>query len=100
VLRITDDDTIWSLTIPPGTLRPHRGALVHPGGGVLEDVERLVLRPGEHGGATLALTTTRVDLRAAGRADGMVTVSLASGDYSVAETRRWTRRGRALGTGK
>jgi hypothetical protein len=100
VLRIADDDTIWSLTIPPGTLQPRRGAFVHPGGGALQDVERIVLRPGEQGGATVELTTTRVDLRAAGRADGMVTVSLASGAYSVAETRRWMRRGRALGTGK
>ncbi len=98
VLRVAAADTIWSLTIPPGTLRPRRGAFVLPGGGALEDVARVVLRLGEQGGAHLELTTARLDLRAAGRADGMVTVSVASGGYNIAETRRWLRRGRTLGT--
>jgi hypothetical protein len=100
VVRVVEADTIWSLSIPPGTLRARGGgAFVHPGGDQLDGLASLTLRVGERGGARLSLATARLDLGGAERTDGMVTVSLESGGYAVAETRLWTRRGRALGTG-
>jgi hypothetical protein len=86
-IRVTDDDDIFVVTIPAGTLAPRGRRLVLPAplGGL--DALTLTLR-GTHG-AQLSLRTAALDLSHADRADHMVTVALESGVYRASHTRLW-----------
>jgi hypothetical protein len=93
-LRVEDDDEIFAVTIPPGTLvRKRRGWVLRgPFGGLA--TATLVTRGAR--GPQLVLRTERLDLARADRTPHMVTVSLASGVYRAAHTRLWLPRGQEL----
>jgi hypothetical protein len=88
-LRVTDDDEIFALTIPAGTLVQRGGhwELPAPLGGA--DEVRL-----SRGGSqtTLVVRTVPLDLSRADRTDHMVTVAVESGDFRAAHTRLWVAR--------
>src|SRR5262249_46799848 len=102
VVRLTDDDEIWSATIPAGTLAgggKGRFVLADPSGHV-DGIRKLVLVPGGQRGARLVLRTVPLDLTRADRSDHMVTVALASGDWRATHTRLWAGRGDGLRPGR
>ena len=93
-LRVTDDDEIFAVTIPPGTLerRGSRFLLPRPFGGL--EAAMLALRGTRE--ARLTLRTEPLDLSRADRSDHMVTVGLASGTFRASHTRLWVARGDRL----
>jgi len=94
VLRLSDDDDIFTLTIPANQLaRDTAGRFVlrKPFG----PLTRLSLVLGQDAGE-LQLTTVAMDLSHAERAEHMVTVSLAAGTYHASHTRLWVLRNGAL----
>ena len=91
---MTDDDEIFAVTIPPGTLERHgsRFLLPRPFGGL--EAAMLALRGTRE--ARLTLRTEPLDLSRADRSDHMVTVGLASGTFRASHTRLWVARGDRL----
>ena len=98
-VRLSDDDDILALAIPPGRLRRvggRRFALE----GRIAPVVKATLDLGQ-GQAELRLATMRTDLSRADRTDHMVTVSLAAGTYRASHTRLWVvRDGRLVPGGR
>jgi hypothetical protein len=97
-LRVTDDDEIHAVTIPPGTLVPRAaGRFTHrDAGGGLAGLVMASLRVRPSGQGALKLATGPMDLGRADRTDHMVTVTLGTGTYEVVHTRRWTAAARRL----
>ena len=93
VVRVTDDDEVFAITIPAGTLGPgkHRRRPAQ--------LAQAVLRKQSDGGALLALRTKPLRLPHADRGEHMMTVSLTAGVYRVSHTRLWLERRGALVTG-
>jgi hypothetical protein len=85
-VRVTDDDEIWAVTLPPKSLRGGRPRR-------LGGVRRVSL---DRGAAVLTLRTGPLDLSHADRADHMVTVALAVGTFRASHTRLWVVRGDRL----
>ncbi len=91
-VRLADDDELLAFTVPrdPRARRTRRLRLAGVG--------RVTIAVRRDGTVRLAVRTSRRDLSAADRADHMVTLSLASGTYRAATTRRWVMRGSRLVT--
>src|SRR5262249_23715270 len=87
-VRVSDDDDIFTVTIPAGTLayRGRRFVLPQPTGTL--DAATVLLRGRR--GAVLSLHTAPLDLSHADRGEHLVTVALQSGNYRASHTRRWT----------
>ncbi len=91
---MSDDDDIWTATIPAGSLaRP--GHRARPAG-----LAHAVARPRAGGATLLALRTRRRDLRRADRTDHMVTVTLTAGAYRASHTRLWLAGPDQVATGR
>ncbi len=90
-IRVTDDDEIAAVTVPAGSRRV--GARRRAADGA-----RVAVRPRPSGEVLLAVRAARRDLGRADRADHMVTVHVATGDYRAAHTRLWLARGDTLAT--
>lgn len=99
-ITLRDDDTIWSATVPAGTMVPVSGGgwTLPAGGGGTTGLRRLVVRRLGNGLLALDLRTFRLDLSAAAREEHMVEVEVTAGDWSASHTRLWTVRGARLGT--
>jgi hypothetical protein len=95
-LRVTDDDEIFGITIPAGTLTARKGGrfIYQDASGVLGGLAAASLRIRTNRQGVLKVKTVPTDLARADRSDHTVTVSLGTGDYEVLHTRRWdaTRR--------
>jgi hypothetical protein len=97
-VTLTDDDQIYHVTIPAGTLvqrgpgrwiyRDRRGAL-----GGLRTIRYAITRGGE---AKLRLRSVDLDLAHADRSDHSTTLRIASGLFRAEHTRRWQLSGRRL----
>jgi hypothetical protein len=94
VVRVTDDDEVFAVTIPAGTLGPGKRRR-RPGG-----LAQATIRRQADGGLLLALRTGPRDLAGVDRGEHMVTVRLAAGTYRATHTRLWLERRDALITGR
>jgi hypothetical protein len=99
-VSVTDDDEIYSVTIPAGTLEERS-----PGRFVLRDgtgdliglrFARLTIR--KDGKGRLKLRTGRLDLSSADPTDHMARVKLGIGNYQASHTRLWVAKGNRLGS--
>ena len=90
---MTDDDEVFAITIPAGTLGPGKRRR-RPA-----RLAQAVLRNQSDGGALLALRTKPLRLPHADRGEHMMTVTLTAGVYRASHTRLWLERRGALVTG-
>jgi hypothetical protein len=93
-VSLQDDDQIYSVVVPAGTLQPLPGAA---GWQLLDDtgavggLRRLrVQRSG--GGLAIEVRTVPLDLSAADPGEHVIEVHLAAGDWSATHVRLWTTR--------
>ncbi len=99
-LRVTlsDDDVIWDVAIPAGTLRARgarRFAYDDPAG-LLGGIRRARVSVSRRGEVTLKVRTVPLALAAADRTEHMVRLDLAAGDWHATETRLWGATARRL----
>ncbi|MBW2316958.1 MAG: hypothetical protein JRH10_22585 [Deltaproteobacteria bacterium] len=98
-IEVRNDDAIWSVTIPAGTLENPRAGLFKFRdftGTQLNGLRRLTLRIRSNGEGVLNILTVPMDLSNAAAEDQDVTVELSSGVYSARHTRRWQLAGGRL----
>jgi Protein of unknown function (DUF3604) len=97
-IALTDDDDVYRVTIPAGTLqqsRPGRFAWNDPTGAV-GGIRSVRLQQRAPGRVVLKLRTVRMTLAAADRADHFVQVSLRTGTTEITTTPLWHFNGRTL----
>ncbi|HXQ20519.1 MAG TPA: DUF3604 domain-containing protein [Candidatus Acidoferrales bacterium] len=98
-LTVSDDDTIYAVTIPAGTM-------VHKGGtyqlmdktGVLGGLKSVTLKVPTSGLKQLTLQTVPMDLSHADRANHFVEIDLSIGSYHATHSRLWVLKGTKLQT--
>jgi len=89
-LGITDSDEIFSIELPPATLRPTDDARVFTAAsGSIDGIESISLTTGQDGEAVLALTTTPRDLARVANVDHSVMVTLQLGISRFTHSRTW-----------
>jgi hypothetical protein len=91
-LSVADDDQIYRVTIPAGTLEPRETEGVfgfQDDSGALDGLESATFEMQPNGEGVLHLETVELDLGAADRADHMVRVSLVAGTYEASHVRLW-----------
>lgn len=102
-LEIRDDDVIYSVTIPAGTL-VKRGTtyLWKDPLGTLGGIKRMKLKRKSNGGVILTLRTVPMAFPALDAGEHMVHLRLASGHMDLEHRRIWveTNGGKALGTSR
>jgi hypothetical protein len=94
-LRVTDDDEILALDVPPGTLQP--GVSGTYASDSIAGIDTFELRVDEGGEAHIALVTHPGDLSRADRVDHSVSVTLQLGVARFTHARTWRARGEHLG---
>jgi Protein of unknown function (DUF3604) len=93
-VSVTDDDEIYSVTLPAGTMQQKGGRFVYRDpSGSLNGLRNAVLSTNHKGEVLLALKTVPMDLAHADRSDHMVHVGIQMGTYSVSHDRLWEVRG-------
>lgn len=92
---IRDDDVIYEVTIPPGTVR---NGMYEDAGGSIGGVKKVTFTQDGTGPATLRLETVPLDLRRAERVEHMIEVQVRIGTYAAAQARLWPWAGNTLGT--
>jgi len=98
-LTVRDDDTIYDVTIPAGTM-------VNKGGkyqltdktGALGGLKTVTLKVPTSGFKQLTLQTVPIDLSHADRADHFVEIDLRIGSYQATHSRLWVLKGSKLQT--
>ncbi len=89
-VTVSDDDEIYSITIPAGTLLAKGNKFVYTDpSGALNGLKRAALTLTSKGEAVLVVQTVRMDLSNADRTDHMVHVTLRTGDYLATHNRLW-----------
>ena len=89
-VTVSDDDEIYRVTIPAGTLQADGNKFVYRDpSGSLGGLRRAALTFTSKGTSRLVLQTVPMDLSNADRTDHMVHVTVASGDYVVTHNRLW-----------
>ena len=99
-LSLRDDDQVYGVTIPAGTLRqvrPGRSVWNDPTGSI-GGIRRLRLRQRGHRGVFLRLRTVALSLAAADRVDHFIEISLRAGTAAVSTTPLWHFDGQSLVT--
>lgn len=93
-VRVTDDDLIYEVTIPAGTLQPRGNRFVYsdPNGG-LNGLKAATVTFTKRGEVRLSLRTVPLDLSNADRSDHMVHVTISIGDYEATHNRLWIATG-------
>jgi hypothetical protein len=97
-IAVSDDDDIFRVTIPAGTLkqvRPDR-FLLNNFSGTLGGIRTLRLEQRGTKGASLVLRTVPLDLSRADRVDHFIQISLHAGTADVLTTPLWHFNGRSL----
>jgi Protein of unknown function (DUF3604) len=92
-VRVTDDDDIVAVTLPPGTLTRRAGKRFV---GRADGIGKVALDASKRDAPVLSLVTRRLDLSDAERADHMVTVAVGLGVHRATHTRLWVMHGRRL----
>ncbi len=98
-ITLRDDDTIYDVTIPAGTLKRKGSAqtyVLRDSSGTVGGLRKARLRVLSGGAAVLKLRTVAMDLSAADRSDHFVELHLATGLYSTTQARLWQVRGSSL----
>jgi hypothetical protein len=97
VVDVSDDDTIFHVAIPAGTVAASAAA----GGAqiAVDGLRSFSLEVDASGAAVLHLATEPLDLSAADAIDHVVSVSLRAGLYQSTHTRLWHSDGASLSTG-
>ena len=89
-VTVSDDDDIYSVTIPAGTLQPKGNKFVHTDPtGSINGLRRAALTFTSKGNSRLILQTVPMDLSNADQTDHMVHVTIRSGDYIATHNRLW-----------
>jgi hypothetical protein len=89
-IALVDDDEIYSVTIPAGSLAEDGERYVYEDpDGSLNDLARAVLTFDSRGGSRLVVETIATDLSNADRSDHMVHATVRSGDYMATHDRLW-----------
>ncbi|MDJ0866166.1 MAG: DUF3604 domain-containing protein [Myxococcota bacterium] len=97
-VRITDDDEVYDVTLPAGTLEqvyPGVFRFVDPDGSQFDGL-RLVWLKVSARGVHLRLRAQGADLSAADLSDHFVTLEVSLGDFASRHTRLWRSQGRVL----
>ena len=92
-VRLSDDDDILVVTVPPGGFRGHGRHFVFKSVGSGRRTVTLSVR---RDGVVVSLAARGVDLSHAAREDHFVTLSLEGGLFRASETRFWRLRGNRL----
>ena len=98
-VSLHDDDEIFSVVVPPGTLQamPGGGWELADTSGAVGGLRRLVIRRAG-GGLAIDLRTVPLDLTAADPVEHVVEVRFAAGDWAATHVRLWTTRSGRLET--
>lgn len=98
-ITLTDDDTIYTATIPAGTMvekTPGAAWSLIDKNGTTDGIRRAKLRKSSNGRGKLSLSTTRLDLSNADLTDHFVHTTLTAADFTAEHTRMWERKGSTL----
>ncbi len=98
-LEVRDDDVIWEVTIPAGTLDNPKPGLYRfrdPSGALLNGLRVLTLKVRSGGDGILTLQTVRTDLSNAEAEDHDVELRLSAGNWTAQHARRWEMKGSRL----
>jgi len=95
-LSLTDDDEIWSATVPAGAFVARGARKWTLRRGASADIRRASLRLRRDGSGRLKLSSGRRDLSAADATDHVVTFELIAGARRFVHARPWSVRGRQL----
>ena len=98
-VKLHDDDTIYEVTIPAGTLKRTGSAqtyVLRDPNGTLGGLRKAKLKILAGGEAVLKLRTVGMDLSNADRSDHFVVLQLDAGLYSARQSRLWKARGDSL----
>jgi hypothetical protein len=98
-LTVRDDDTIYDVTIPAGTM-VHKGTKYQltDKAGTLGGLKSVTLKVPSSGFKQLVLQTVPVDLSHADRADHFVEIDLRIGSFHATHSRLWSLKGSKLQT--
>jgi hypothetical protein len=89
-VTVTDDDQIYAVTIPAGTMQQKGSRYVYRDrSGSLNGLKRASASFNSKGEVRLALQTIPMDLSNADPSDHMVHVTLRIGEYEVTHNRLW-----------
>jgi hypothetical protein len=97
-VRISDNDEIYAVTLPGGTLQPVRPGVLEfrdPAGSAFNGVRVARLRT-QTNGVVLQLEVKGADLSSAELSDHFVTVEVSIGEFWSGHTRLWQSRGQKL----
>ncbi|MEE8311989.1 MAG: DUF3604 domain-containing protein [Candidatus Binatia bacterium] len=98
-VTLRDDDAIYEVTIPAGTLQRNGSAqtyLLRDSTGAVGGLRKVRLKILAGGKAVLKLRTVAMDLSNADRSDHFVELRLETGLYSATQPRMWHVRGNTL----
>ena len=96
-VTVRDDDDVFSVTIPPGTLQQVRpGRFLLNGTGSLGGIRSLRLQQKSPGRVAFRLRTVPMVLAGADRVDHFVEISLRAGSTEISTTPFWRFNGRTL----
>ncbi len=99
-IAVTDDDDVYRVTIPAGTLQPLRGGrfVWNDPTGAVGGIRSVRLQQRDaRGRVVLRLTTVPMSLAAADRVDHFVQISIETGTTVITTTPLWHFTGRTLG---
>ena len=99
-LTVRDDDTIYEVTIPAGTLTSKGSGKyqLNDKAGALGGLKKVMLKVPPAGLRKLVVQTVPLDLSGADRVDHMVEIDLRIGSYQAQHTRLWVLKGTKLQT--
>jgi hypothetical protein len=97
-VTVSDDDDVYAVTIPPGTLQPVRAGryVYNDASGGLGGIRSLRLQQRGPGRVVFRLRTVPTALAAADRVDHFVQLSLRTGTTEITTTPLWHFNGRTL----
>jgi hypothetical protein len=97
-VRIFDDDEIFAVTLPAGSLTEVRPGVLRfrdPAGTQYNGLRSLFFVT-DRNGVRIALEAEGADLSSADMSDHFVTVEVSIGDFSASHTRLWQSQGQRL----
>jgi hypothetical protein len=97
VISVTDDDVIFTATIPAGTMTETKPGRKWQLEGLL-GIKKASLKINGKGAGKLALQTDKTDLSSAQFLDHFVVTTVKAGTFTAQHSRKWTQKGNSLST--